>query len=152
MSDLGNVLLTRLPFRTLTGLTVVEDAACNAQEWMINRVPQVAKFMLFVVDRFHSGPVSCAPQSAKRYGTHTCSPSLFINSFPQHRRTITTASEGINSGLKRCTASLQQITSIKRLLSRVTTILYTLFEWSKYAVYWSHGSNPLRDSIMRDRG
>ncbi|GAQ92247.1 hypothetical protein KFL_009560030 [Klebsormidium nitens] len=152
VSDLGTVLLTRFPFKTLRGLTIVEDAACNAQEWLLNRVPQLAKFMLFLVDRFHSGPVSCAPSGAKRYATHTCSPTLFIDSFPQHRHTITTASEGINSGLKRCAASLQQITSIKRLLSRVTTILDTLFERSKYAVYWSQDSNPLRDSIKMGRG
>jgi hypothetical protein len=152
VSDLGTVLLTRFPFKTLRGLTIVEDAACNAQEWFLNRVPQLAKFMLFVVDRFHSGPVSCAPAGAKRYATHTCAPTLFIDSFPQHGHTITTASEGINSGLKRCAASLQQITSIKRLISRVTTILDTLFERSKYAVYWSEASNPLRDLIRRARG
>ncbi|GAQ90450.1 hypothetical protein KFL_006400060 [Klebsormidium nitens] len=151
VSDLGTVLLTRFPFKALRGLTIVEDAACNAQEWFLNRVPQIAKFMLFVVDRFHSGPISCAPSGAKRYATHTCSPTLFIDSFPQHAQTITTASEGINSGLKRCAPSLQQITSIKRLLSRVTTILDTLFERSKYAVYWSKASNPLRDSIKRGR-
>jgi hypothetical protein len=148
---LGTVLLTRFPLKTLRRLTIVEDAACNAQEWFLNRVPQLAKFMLFLVDRFHSGPVSCAPTGAKRYATHTCSPTLFIDSFPQHVQTITTASEGINSGLKRCAASLQQITSIKRLLSRVTTILDTLFERSKYAVYWSNTSNPLRGSIGRAR-
>jgi hypothetical protein len=151
VSDLGTVLLTRFPFKSLRGLTVVEDAACNAQEWFLNRSPQLAKFMLFVVDRFHSGPVSCAPTGAKRYATHTCSPTLFINNFPQHRRTITTASEGVNSGLKRCAASLQQITSIRRLMSRVTTILDTLFERSKYAVYWSEASNPLRELIKRGR-
>ncbi|GAQ92099.1 hypothetical protein KFL_009210010 [Klebsormidium nitens] len=102
VSDLGTVLLTRFPlaFKTLRGLTIVEDAACNAQEWFLNRVPQLAKFMLFVVDRFHSGPVSCAPTGAKRYATHTCAPTLFIDSFSQHGHTITTASEGINSGLK----------------------------------------------------
>jgi hypothetical protein len=152
VSDLGTVLLTRFPFKTLRGITIVEDAACNAQEWFLNRVPQLAKFMLFVVDRFHSGPVSCAPAGAKRYATHTCAPTLFIDSFPQHGHTITTASEGLNSGLKRCAASLQQITSIKRLISRVTTILDTLFERSKYAVYLSKASNPLRDSIRRARG
>jgi hypothetical protein len=151
VSDLGTVLLTRFPFKTLRGLTIVEDAACNAQEWFLNRVPRLAKFMLFVVDRFHSGPVSYAPVGAKRYATHTCAPTLFIDSFPQHGHTITTASEGINSGLKRCAASLQQITSIKRLISRVTTILDTLFERSKYAVYWSEASNPLRDLIRRAR-
>jgi hypothetical protein len=124
----------------------------NAQEWFLNRVPQLAKFMLFVVDRFHLGPVSCAPAGAKRYATHTCAPTLFIDSFSQHGHTITTASEGINSGLKRCAASLQQITSIKRLISHVTTILDTLFERSKYAVYWSEASNPLRDLIRRARG
>ncbi|GAQ87918.1 hypothetical protein KFL_003870160 [Klebsormidium nitens] len=128
VSDLGTILLTRFPFKMLQGMTVVEDASCNAQEWFLNRVPQLAKFILFVVDRFHSGPISCAPSGAKRYATHTCAPTLFIDSFPQHERTITTASEGINSGLKRCAASLQQITSIKRLMSRVTTILDTLFE------------------------
>lgn len=149
--DLGTVLLTRFPFKTLRDMTIVEDAACNAQEWFLNWVPQVANFMLFVVDRFHSGPVSCAPTGAKRYATHTCAPSLFIDSFPQRCHTITTASEGINSGLKRCAASLQQITSIRRLLSRVTTILDTLFERSKYSVYWSKASNPLRDSIKRGR-
>ncbi|GAQ93284.1 hypothetical protein KFL_014150010, partial [Klebsormidium nitens] len=37
VSDLGTVLITRFPFKTLRGLTVVEDAACNAQEWLINR-------------------------------------------------------------------------------------------------------------------
>ncbi|GAQ86980.1 hypothetical protein KFL_003240015 [Klebsormidium nitens] len=57
VSDLGTVLLTRFPFKTLRGMTIVEDAACNAQEWFLNRVPQLAKFMLFVVDRFHSGPL-----------------------------------------------------------------------------------------------
>ncbi|GAQ84747.1 hypothetical protein KFL_002040060 [Klebsormidium nitens] len=147
--DMGTVLITRFPFKTLRGLTIVEDAACNAQEWFLNRVPSMAKFVCFVVDRFHSGPVSCAPSGAKRYATHTCAPTLFIDSFSQHRQTITTASERINSGLKRCAASLQQITSIKRLLSRVTTILDTLFERSKYAVYWREASNPLRDSIKR---
>jgi hypothetical protein len=76
---------------------------------------------------------------------------LFIDSFLQHKTTITTASEGLNSGLKRCANSLQQITSIKRLLSRVTTILDTLFERSKYTVYWSEASNWLKDSIMRGR-
>ncbi|GAQ84251.1 hypothetical protein KFL_001820040 [Klebsormidium nitens] len=152
VSDLGTILLTRFPFKTLRGMTVVEDASCNAQEWMLNRVPQLAKFILFVVDRFHSGPISCAPLGAKRYATHMCAPTLFIDSFPQHERTITTASEGINSGLKRCAASLQQITSIKRLMSRVTTILDTLFERSKYAVFWREANSPLRDLIKRIRG
>ncbi|GAQ91964.1 hypothetical protein KFL_008920030 [Klebsormidium nitens] len=151
VSDLGTVLLTRFPFKTLRGLTIMEDAACNAQEWFLNRVPQLAKFMFFAVDRFHSGPVSCAPARAKRYATHTCAPTLFIDSFPQHGQTISTALEGINSGLKRCAASLQQITSIRRLMSRVTTVLDTLFERSKYAVYWNKASNPLRDSIKRRR-
>lgn len=111
--------------------------------------------MLFLVDRFHSGPISCAPTGAvKRYATHTCSPTLFIDSYPQHKHTITTASEGINSGLKRSAASLQQITSIRRLMSRVTTILDTLFKRSKYAVYhdWSNNkSSPLRELIKATR-
>lgn len=120
------------------------------------RAPQLAKFMLFVVDRFHSGPISCAPAgSAKRYATHTCSPTLFIDSYPQHDRTVTTASEGINSGLKRSAASLQQITSIRRLMSRVTTILDTLFERSKYAMYYQSQSDvrssPLREIIQASR-
>lgn len=90
--------------------------------------------MLFLVNRFHSGPISCAPAgAAKRYATHTCSPTLFINFYPQHVHTVTTASEGINSGL--FAASLQQITSIRRLMSRVTTIFDTLFKRSKYAVF-----------------
>lgn len=144
VSDLGTVLLTRFPFWTLRGLTIVEDDACNAQEWFLNRVPQLARFMLFAVDRFHSGPVSCAPSGAKRYATHMCAPTIFIDSFPQHRQTIMTALEGINLGLKQCAASLQQITNTKRLLSRVTTILDTLFERSKYAIFWSQDSNHLR--------
>ena len=37
VSDLGTVLITRFPFKTLRGLTIVEDAACNAQEWFLNR-------------------------------------------------------------------------------------------------------------------
>ena len=37
VSDLGTILITRFPFKTLRGLTVVEDAACNAQEWLLNR-------------------------------------------------------------------------------------------------------------------
>jgi hypothetical protein len=37
VSDLGTILLTRFPLKTLKGLTVIEDAACNAQEWMLNR-------------------------------------------------------------------------------------------------------------------
>ncbi|GAQ90085.1 hypothetical protein KFL_005970060 [Klebsormidium nitens] len=155
VSDLGTVLITRFPFKTLRGLTIVEDAACNAQEWFLNRVPQLAKYMLFLVDRFHSGPISCAPAgAAKRYATHTCSPTLFIDSYPQHDHTITTASEGINSGLKRSAASLQQITSIRRLMSRVTTILDTLFERSKYAVFQGKNSvesSPLRELIRASR-
>jgi hypothetical protein len=39
VSDLGTVLLTRFPFKTLRGLTIVEDAACNAQEWLLNPGP-----------------------------------------------------------------------------------------------------------------
>jgi hypothetical protein len=119
------------------------------------RVPEVAKFMLFLVDRFHSGPISCAAAgAAKRYATHTCSPTLFIDSFSQHERTVTTASEGINSGLKRSAASLQQIMSIKRLMSRVTTILDTLFERSKYALFYNCSSaerSPVQDLIKTSR-
>jgi hypothetical protein len=37
VSDLGTILLMRFPFKTLRGLTIVEDAACNAQEWFLNR-------------------------------------------------------------------------------------------------------------------
>ena len=118
--------------------------------------PRLAKYMLFLVDRFHSGPISCAPAgAAKRYATHTCSPTLFIDSYSQHDHTVTTASEGINSGLKRSAASLQQITSIRRLMSRVTTILDTLFERSKYALYYQSQSDvrssPLREIIRASR-
>jgi hypothetical protein len=37
VSDLGTILITRFPFKMLRGLTIVEDAACNAQEWFLNR-------------------------------------------------------------------------------------------------------------------
>jgi hypothetical protein len=81
--------------------------------------------MEFLVDRFHSGPISVATSSgaAKRYATHTCSPMLFIDSYPVHKNTTTMAAEGINKGLKQSAASLQQITSIRRFLMRVATIL-----------------------------
>jgi hypothetical protein len=36
VSNLGAILLTRFPLKTLKGLTVIEDAACNVQEWMLN--------------------------------------------------------------------------------------------------------------------
>ena len=128
----------------------------NLYNPLLCRVPQLAKYMLFLVDRFHSGPVSCAPAgAAKRYATHTCSPTLFIDSYSQHDHTVTTASEGINSGLKRSATSLQQITSIRRLMSRVTTILDTLFERSKYALYYQSQndvrSSPLREIIRASR-
>jgi hypothetical protein len=64
-----------------------------------------------------------------------------------------TAAEGINNGLKQSAASLQQITSIRRFLMRVATILDTLFERSKHAVFIdrSTASNWLRDSIIERR-
>lgn len=134
VSDFGTVLITRCPLETLKGLTVVEDCACQLQEWFLNRVPGLAKFMSFLVDRFHSGPVSVAVgNAAKRYSTHTCSPTLFIDSFPLHRETATTASEGVNSRLKGCKDSLQQITRLDDFRSRVTTILDINFERSKFA-------------------
>jgi hypothetical protein len=109
------------------------------------RVPRLAKFMEFLVHQFHSGPISVAISSgvAKRYATHTCFPMLFIDSYPVHKNTTTTAAEGINKGLKQSATSLQQITSIRRFLMRVATILDTLFERSKHAVFIdrSGGSN-----------
>jgi hypothetical protein len=128
---------------------------CRSSAFTFCRVPRLAKFMEFMVDRFHSGPISVATSSgaAKRYATHTCSPMLFIDSYPVHKNTTTTAAEGINKGLKQSAASLQQITSIRRFLMRVATILDTLFERSKHAVFIdrTEASNWLRDSIIERR-
>jgi hypothetical protein len=118
-------------------------------------VPRLAKFMEFLVDRFHSGPLSVATSSgaAKRYATQICSPMLLIDSYPVHKNTTTMAAEGINTGLKQLAASLQQIISIWRFLMRVATILDMLFERSKHAVFIdrSTASNWLRDSIIERR-
>jgi hypothetical protein len=128
---------------------------CRSSAFTFCRVPRLAKFTEFLVDRFHSWPISVATSSgaAKRYATHTCSPMLFIDSYPVHKNTTTTAAEGINKGLKQSAPSLQQITSIRRFLMRVAIILDTLFERSKHAVFIdrSTASNWLRDSIIERR-
>ncbi|GAQ92794.1 hypothetical protein KFL_011410020 [Klebsormidium nitens] len=134
VSDFGTVLATRNSLEALKGLTVVEDCACQLQEWFLNRLPGLAKHMLFLVDRFHSGPVSVAVgNAARRYSVHTCPPTLFIDSFPVHKDTAMTACEGLNAGLKDCKRSLQQITRLDDFKSRVTTILDINFERSKLA-------------------
>jgi hypothetical protein len=79
-------------------------------------------------------PVSVAVgNAARRYSVHTCPPTLFIDSFPVHKDTATTACEGLNAGLKDCKWSLQQITRLDDFKSRVTTIFDINFERSKLA-------------------
>jgi hypothetical protein len=80
VSDFGTVLATRNSLEALKGLTVVKDCACQLQEWFLNRLPVLAKHMLFLVDKFHSGaqPSSIEVGCSLRSGPHVLPPSIIL--------------------------------------------------------------------------